>query len=118
MAQDNESDKSTLEKLLFGDGRSEREDRVREYITHRLKEGAHLREVLQEEYVRRNCTRAELDEIVMDPRVVQQDREGLAQYFSSEELSIKHPPSAAEGKPEGGQGGESFPPPPGTIPSR
>ena len=81
MAQDNESDKSALEKLLFGDGRSEREERVREYITHRLKEGAHLREVLQEEYVRRNCTPAELDEIVMDPRVVQQDREGLAQYF-------------------------------------
>jgi hypothetical protein len=88
-----DENKSIVHKLLFGDGQSERIEKVREYIAHRLKEGGHLREVLQEEYVRRNCTQVELDEIMMNPRVVQQDREGLEQYFKSEELSPKHPAS-------------------------
>src|SRR5215207_9070042 len=85
-----EQDKSFFGRLLSGDGYSE-EDKVREYISHRIRNGTNLREVLQEEYVLRNTTQTEREEIVRDPRVVQQSREGLKQYFESEELTPDHP---------------------------
>ncbi len=92
-----EQDKSFFDRLLSSDGYSE-EDKVREYISHRIRNGANLREVLQEEYVLRNTTQTEREEIVRDPRVVQQSREGLKQYFESEELAPEHPTAAAKGQ--------------------
>ena len=38
---------------LFGTYPSWREEKVLEYIIHRLGDGAHLRHVMQEQYVRR-----------------------------------------------------------------
>jgi hypothetical protein len=90
-----EQDKSFFDRILSSDGYSE-EDKVREYISHRIRNGANLREVLQEEYVLRNTTQTEREEIVRDPRVVQQSREGLKQYFESEELAPEHPTAAAK----------------------
>ena len=90
-----EQDKSFFDRLLSGGGHSE-EDKVREYISHRIKNGANLREVLQEEYVLRNTTQNERDEIIRDPRVVQESREGLKQDFDSDELAPKHPTTAAK----------------------
>ena len=92
-----EQNKSFFDRLLSSDGYSE-EDKVREYISHRIRNGANLREVLQEEYVLRNTTQTEREEIVRDPRVVQQSREGLKQYFESEELAPEHPTAAAKGQ--------------------
>jgi hypothetical protein len=92
-----EQDKSFFDRLLSSDDYSE-EDKVREYISHRIRNGANLREVLQEEYVLRNTTQNERDEIIRDPRVVQQSREGLNQYFESEELARKHSTRAAKGQ--------------------
>ena len=92
-----EQDKSFFDRLLSGGGYSE-EDKVREYISHRIRNGANLREVLQEEYVLRNTTQNERDAIIRDPRVVQQSREGLNQYFESDELTPKHPTAASKGQ--------------------
>ena len=92
-----EQDKSFFDRLLSGGGHSE-EDKVREYISHRIRNGANLRDVLQEEYVLRNTTQTEREEMIRDPRVVQQSREGLNQYFESEELAPKHSARAAKGQ--------------------
>ena len=92
-----EEDKSFFEKLLSGEGQSEREDKVLEYISHRLRNGTNLKETLQEEYVLRNTTQDERDRIIRDPKLVQQSRAGLNQYFDSEELTPEHPTAAAKG---------------------
>jgi hypothetical protein len=52
------------------DPRAEREEKVLRYIVHRLNEEAHFHDVLQEPYVRRNCTQEEIDEIVRNPELV------------------------------------------------
>jgi len=72
--------------FFSGSGRTQQEDKVREYILHRLNHGAHLAEVLQEKYVLRNCSRDEVDEIIQDPRLIHEDREGLKTLFESGEL--------------------------------
>jgi hypothetical protein len=72
---------------LFSDQhQSAREERVIEYIIHRLGEGAGLPGILQEEYVRRNASPAEVDEICSNPRLVEAARERMEQDFGSEEL--------------------------------
>ena len=71
---------------LFGIQRSPREGKVLEYIIHRLQDGVNLKEVLQEEYVCRNATRAELRRILDNPRLAEVAREQLRKYFSSGEL--------------------------------
>ena len=72
---------------LFGDpGASPREQRALEYIVHRLNEDANLRDVVQEEYIRRNLTRAEIDDILSNPRIVEAAHERLQEAFRSGEL--------------------------------
>ena len=89
MSEENESG---LRRVLFGPDHSESEDKVLSYVSHRLKEGAHLRTVLEEEYVLRNTTAAQRREILTDPRLAQQYREGLEQYYESDELKPEAPP--------------------------
>lgn len=72
--------------LFSGPGHSRREEKVREYIGHRLSHGAHLEEVLREEYVRRHCSQEEIDAIVRDPRLIREDRESLHRLFESGEM--------------------------------
>ena len=81
-----EQDKSFFDRLLSSDDYSE-EDKVREYISHRIRNGANLREVLKDEYVLRNTTQNERERIVRDPRVVQNSREGLEEELESDELA-------------------------------
>ena len=87
-----EEKESGLRKLLIGNDYSESEEKVLAYITHRLKGGAHLEDVLRDEYVVRNSTQSERDEILQDPRVSQKAREGLEQDFESDELKPHQPP--------------------------
>jgi hypothetical protein len=65
---------------------SVREERVIEYIIHRLGEGASLLDVVQEEYVQRNASPNEVHEICTNPRLVEAAREHMEQDFGSEEL--------------------------------
>jgi hypothetical protein len=83
---------SGLRELMFGPDHSETEDKVLSYVSHRLKEGAHLRDMLEEEYVVRNTTPSERREILTDPRLAQQYREGLEQDYESDELKPEAPP--------------------------
>ena len=74
---------------MFGSergSRAEREEKVLRYIVHRINEGAHLHDVLQEPYVQRNCTQEEIDEIIRNPELVHACREHLKQVFRSAEL--------------------------------
>ncbi len=82
-----EQNKSFFDRLLSSDNQFGEEDLVREYIGHRIKEGANLREVLREEYVLRNTTQNERERIVRNPRVVQKSREGLEEELESDELA-------------------------------
>jgi hypothetical protein len=81
-----------LERLMFGrqhDPRAQREEKVLQYIIHRVNEDAHLHDVLQEPYVRRNCSQGEIDGIVMDPELVHHCRELLERVFGSGDLDPK-----------------------------
>lgn len=79
-------------RLFGGRGPSARERRVLEYIVHRVNEGANLQEVLEEEYVRRNASRGEIDEIASNPQVVEAARESMEQEFKSGNLDPNRRP--------------------------
>lgn len=82
-----ESEKRSFWSRLFSTDRpSQREERVLEYIMHRIGEGAHLADVVNEEYVRRNASPQEIEEICARPELVQAAREHLQQDFGSGEL--------------------------------
>jgi hypothetical protein len=80
------------ERLMFGrehGPRAEREEKVLQYIIHRVDADAELHDVLQESYVRRNCSQEEIGEIIMNPELVHHCREHLEHVFGSEELDPK-----------------------------
>ncbi len=81
--------KRLYEKIFGGSHHVLPKDRALEYVIHRIEHGGHLESVVQEPYVRRNCTRGEIDEIVKDPRVVHAARNGMEQTFRSGELDPK-----------------------------
>ena len=84
------------DRIFFGSrGDSERERKVREYIIHRVGEGAHLREVLQEEYVRRNASPQEVERILENPELIEAAHQQLRDDFSSGKLDPKAPPRGA-----------------------
>lgn len=68
---------------------SEREERVIEYVTYRLRDGAHLRDVLGEEYVRRNASPIEVEQILENPRLIEAAYEQMREDFSSGALDPK-----------------------------
>jgi hypothetical protein len=72
---------------------NERERKVVEYVVHRIGEGAHLGDVLQEEYVRRNASSEEIETILDNPRLVETAREEMRKDFSSGELDPRQRPT-------------------------
>ena len=74
---------------------NERERKVIEYIIHRVGDGAHLRDVLGEEYVRRNASSEEVEDILENPRLVEAARESMKEDFTSGDLDPTPPPSSA-----------------------
>jgi len=88
------SGRESFWKRLFGGSRtSAREEKVLQYIIHRVEEGAKLQEVVQEEYVRRNATSEEVKEICSNPRLVAAARESLGRDISSGDLDPNQRPS-------------------------
>ncbi len=84
--------RSFWDRLFNRNVRSAREEKVVEYIAHRIGEGANLREVIQEEYVRRNASPAEVEEILQNPRLIESAREHLGQDFASGDLDPSRRP--------------------------
>jgi hypothetical protein len=78
--------RSFWDRLFSTDKPSQREERVLEYIMHRVGEGAHLGDIVNEEYVRRNASREEVEEICARPELVQAAREHLKEDFGSGDL--------------------------------
>jgi hypothetical protein len=81
-----EEKKGFWARLFGSQGPSARERRLLEYIVHRLNEGANLHDVVEEEYVRRNASQSQIDEILSNPKVVEAARERMQQDFSSGDL--------------------------------
>lgn len=86
MKREENAHEGLFERLFGSHGITTREDWVREYIVHRACQGASLSDVLQEEYVQRNCDKDELDEIVRDPRLIHEEREALERFFADGHL--------------------------------
>ena len=106
--KDEHTRESILKRMIFGDStHTEREEKVLEYIIHRMSKGTRLHEVVQEDYVRRNCSQDEVDEIIKDPELVHASREHLWQTFRSGELDPSHrrlrSERSAEGSPADGK---------------
>ena len=78
---------SVFGQFFFGSNpsRAEREEKVLRYIIHRI-EDTNLHEVLEEPYVRRNCSQVEIEEIRNSPELVHAAREHMEQAFRSGEL--------------------------------
>jgi hypothetical protein len=77
-----------FERLFLGrSARAQREEKVLQYVVHRIRRGARLSNVLREEYVRRICPQNEIDEIVSNPELVRACRARLWRAFDSDELS-------------------------------
>ena len=91
-------EKRSLWDKIFGTNtqQSEREKKVIEYICHRIADGAPLGDVVQEEYVRRNASPQEVQEILENPRLVEVAHEEMRKDFSSGVLDPKPPPSSAQ----------------------
>jgi hypothetical protein len=78
--------RSFWDRLFSLDYHSAREERVVEYIIHRLGDGASLQEIVQEQYVQRNASPVEVEEICSKPELVHAAREHLRKYFSSGDI--------------------------------
>jgi hypothetical protein len=78
--------RSFWDRLFSLDYHSAREEKVVEYIIHRLGEGVSLQEIVGEEYVRRNASPVEVEEICSKPELVQAAREHMERDFSSGEI--------------------------------
>jgi hypothetical protein len=84
------TERQSLWQRLFG-GRgtsslSQRQEKVLQYIISRINEGAPLQEVLQEEYVRRNCSQSEIEQIIRSPELIEAARGQLGESFRSDEF--------------------------------
>ncbi len=77
---------------LFGGARgsslNQRQEKVLGYMIGRLDKDVPLQEVLREDYVRRNCSQQELEQIISHPEFVQAARARLGESFRSEDLKI------------------------------
>ncbi len=77
---------------LFGGGRdsslSQRQETTLHYIVGRMGEDVPLQEVLKEEYVRRNCSQADLERIINSPQFIEAARRHFGESYRSEDLRL------------------------------
>ena len=78
--------RSFWDRLFSTKTHTAREDRVVGYILSRIGEGAHLQDVIQEEYVRRNASPDEVEEILHNPKLLESAHQHMRQDFESGEL--------------------------------
>jgi hypothetical protein len=77
--------------VLFGPYPSEREVKVLEYVIHRLGDGARLEDIVQEQYVLRYASPAEIEDILDNPRLVEAIRKKMEEDLSSGKLDLRKP---------------------------
>ena len=54
----------------------------------RMEDDVPLQEVIREDYVRRNCSQAEVEQIVSTPEFIERARERLGESFRSDEFRL------------------------------
>ncbi len=79
-------------RIFGGFTDSAREEKVLEYLVHRINDGVNLREAVEEEYVRRNVTQSQVDDILSDPRLIEAAHERLQRAFASGEFDPNRRP--------------------------
>jgi hypothetical protein len=67
---------------------SPRQQKVSDYIIGRMEKDVPLQQVLREDYVRRNCSQAEIEKIVSSPEFIESARVRLGESFRSEEFRL------------------------------
>lgn len=77
---------SFWDRLWHANYRSEREEKVLAYVLHRIGDGASLRDIVNEEYVRRNASPSEVEDVLARPDLITRAREELERDFASGEL--------------------------------
>jgi hypothetical protein len=86
------SEQRSFWQRLFGrtgsSSLSPRQQKVSDYIIARMEKDVPLRQVLREDYVRRNCSQAEIEQIVSTPEFIETARERLGEAFRSEEFKL------------------------------
>ena len=95
-----EEKKSFWTRLFGGTRSSVREQKVLEYIVYRMNQGANLKDVVGEEYVRRNASGSQISDILSNPRIVEAARERMQETFRSGELDFDERPSDSKGQME------------------
>jgi hypothetical protein len=82
---------SFWQRLFGGAGTSSlspRQQKVSDYILGRMENDVPLQQVFREDYVRRNCSQAELEKIVSSPEFIEIARVRLGESFGSEEFKL------------------------------
>ncbi len=92
-----EEKRSFWARLFGGSQSSVREQKVLEYIVYRMNQGANLKDVVEEEYLRRNLSRSQIGDILSNPRIVEAARERMQETFRSGELDFDERPSGRRG---------------------
>ena len=86
------SEQRSFWQRLFGragsSSLSPRQQKVSDYIIARMENDVPFRQVLREDYVRRNSSQAEIDRIVSSPEFIETARERLGETFRSEEFRL------------------------------
>jgi hypothetical protein len=86
------SERPSFWQRLFGrtgsSSLSARQQKVSDYMIARMEEEVPLQEVIREDYVRRNCSQAEVEQIVGTPEFIEKARERLGESFRSEEFRL------------------------------
>ncbi len=81
-----ERKRSFWDRLFGTNNPSGRQEKLLEYVVHRVKDGANLQEVLQEEYIRRNATSEDVRRILENPKLIEAAGGQMREDFSSGEL--------------------------------
>jgi hypothetical protein len=86
------SERPSFWQRLFGrtgsSSLSPRQQKVSDYILVRMENDVPLQQVIREDYVRRNCSQAEIEQIVSFPEFIESARERLGESFRSEEFRL------------------------------
>jgi hypothetical protein len=81
----NEDGKTFWERIFDETQRSEREERVLEYVIYRLCDGARVLDIIREAYVRHNLSPEQAEGIIARPRLVEAARREMEQGYASGE---------------------------------
>ena len=86
------SERPSFWQRLFGrtgsSSLSPRQQKVSDYILARMEKDVPFRQVLREDYVRRNCSQAEVERLVSAPEFIESARQRLGESFRSEEFKL------------------------------